>query len=224
MTDYRLFPEEQQERIIEIVQDMLPPEADLALLSYTGGRAFGWGNDRHDIDVHGFFASEEWPVRKLHADPEIFDTTVTNIKSLTDPEIRTRRWKNYYDKSKPIYVHPDFDYQGDFMDKVEKEHIEHVYPYDLKLQTSRLENSFTPRNALHTYKELLIPLHFLETGEVESDVTVINDEGQWYLDGLRDCVRVYRDDASIELSEGEIWGEIDDLWDRLDAHMEDDDA
>lgn len=220
MTDYRLFPEERQERIIEIVQEMLPEEADLALLSYTGGRAFGWGHDRHDIDVHGFFASEEWPVRKVHADPEIFDTTLTNIKSLTDPQIRTRRWKNYYDKSKPIYIHPDFAYHEDFMDNVQKTHIEHVWPYDLELQKSRLENSFTPRNALHTYKELLIPLHFLETGEIESDVTVINEERG--LDGLNDAVRIYRDGATIELDDEQVWSEIDNLWQQLEQHMEED--
>lgn len=220
MHTYRTFDEERQQEAIDLAKELVPEDAEVALLSFTGGRAFGWGHENHDIDVHGFFAKEDW-FFKCHSQLERFDMTLTNIESLSDPEIRLRRWKQYYDKSNPIYIHDDFDFEGDFISKCSPEKVSHIFPFDVKLQKSRMDLQFRARSALHTYKELMIAHYYLEQSEIETNIVdVINEHPDYQYEGLNQCVRKYRDRENIELDEELIRSEIDEMFDRVGQSLE----
>ena len=215
MYSYPTLTEEEQEEVIELQKDLLPDDAELVLLSFTGGRAFGWGHDKHDIDVHGFFAKPDW-YYKCHSQLQGIDMTVTNIQSIEDPNIRWRRWKQFYDKSNPIYVHDDFDFEEDFISECTPEHVKNIFPFDLDLQFARMENQFIARSALHTYKEMMIPHYFLEEGIIETNIVdEINENEQYDYPGLRQCVRKYKDREDIDLDEELIKSELREMRERL---------
>jgi hypothetical protein len=216
MNTLRTFDEEDQQTAIDWVRDMLPEDVDLAMLSFTGGRAFGWGGENTDIDLRGFVAKEDW-FNTLHGNPKMFDINLVNIESIEEPDIRYYRWKQYYDCSNPIYIHEDFDYYEDFIDHCEVEHIHHIYPYDLEVQIGRMDADFNARNSLHTYKEIMIPLYYIYTGEIESDVTQINEHEKFGLDGLMQCVENYGPygGQAKNIDEALVREEIDELAETL---------
>lgn len=216
---YSGISEEEAEVTVQTVKEILPDDAELALLSFTGGRAFGWGNDHHDIDAHGLFVKEDW-FRQCHTDRNGRDITVRNMDSFEDPRLETQRFKKYYDYSKPLFVHDEFDFEG-YMNTLEPSTIYHVFPYDIQLQLSRFEKAVSDRNALHSYKEMLIPLHFLRTGEIESNIVEnINPKPAYQYEWLDKCAESYKyPESNIDLDEDEIWEELDDIWDRLEEAM-----
>lgn len=217
MTEYRLLDDETANDAVETVQSLLPDEAELALLSYTGGRAFGWGSDRHDYDFHGYIVNPGW-FRKVHTDKGKYDITVRNIDAFEPPERTwpTHRFKQFYDKSNPIHIHEKFDYD-EFMGQLEPSTIQNVYPHSIGSQMSRLEHNFSARTALHSYKEILIPLHYLRTGEVESNVV---DNIDHDLPGMDACVSRYRDREAVDLPETLIHEELETLFDALGSELE----
>ncbi len=194
--DLRDFPLERQEDAIQVMEEALPDEGELALLSYTGGKAFGWGIDtKTDWDAKGFFVYPDW-FYKCHVGGNIslgmggYDMTIFNITSFEDPRIRYRRWKLYYDCAQPFYIHDEFDYWSDFMDHVKPETIEHIYPHELQREQFRMELEMTGRSVSHCYKEHMIPLYFLETGKIESDCIKINKHFDF--DGFKQACEAYR--------------------------------
>lgn len=182
-----MFPEEKQEEAIEMIQERLPSEARLLHLSYTGGRAFGWGPENTDIDLRGFYELDDW-FTKCHISNNPFDGTLRNVYDADNPDLFWQRFKMYYDWSKPFYLHDDWDYNA-FMSRLNPSRVKHVYPHSTDMQISRMEKNFQARSACHTYKELLIPLHYLRTGEVESNINKLldkNDYGVQYYWDARD--------------------------------------
>lgn len=219
MNTYRTFSEEEQEDAIKLARGLIPDDAELVLLSFTGGRAFGWGHERHDIDVHGFFVKEDW-FFKCHSMLDGFDMTLTNVKSVDNPDIRWKRWKQYYDKSNPIYVHDDFDFWEDFMSKCKPEYVKTIFPYDLELQMARMDLQFRARSALHTYKEMMIAHNYLENQEIETNIVDnINEKPSYQYEGLKQCATKYRDRENIDLDESLIRGELDEMYDRLEESL-----
>lgn len=216
MNTYRLFPEERQQAAIDNALDTLPDHVELAQLSFTGSRAFGWGDEQSDIDLRGFIVGEDW-FNKCHGNfGTNFDMTLKNIRSMSEPDIPYQRWKVYYDNSNPIYIHDDFDYE-DFISTVSTQHIHHVYPYDLKVQMGRMDSRFSARNCLHTYKELMIPLHFIHNNHIETNIVAINEFPQFQLEGVDICVKHYdtMGGGVGELPEDLIRREINELFDEL---------
>jgi hypothetical protein len=210
----RTLDEETKKRAIETAKNRLPEGAELVLLSFTGGRAFGWGGTHHDIDVHGFFAYDRDWFFKCHGMGDGFDMTLQNVYSVSEPEIRWGRWKQYYDKSNPIYTHEDFDFEKDFIDKCKPEYVENIFPYDLHLQFSRMEVDFQIRSALHTYKEMMIPLYFLREGIIETDiVNIINKHPDFQYEELNKCALKYsREDPNAEPKEAKVKKELEELY------------
>lgn len=213
MYSYPTLKKEEEEEIVKTAKELIPDEAKLVLLSFTGGRAFGWGGDHHDIDVHGFFAYEDW-FFKCHSRKGGFDMTLQNIESIEEPHLRWGRWKQYYDKSNPIYTHDDFGFEKDFINKCKLEYVKNIFPYDLHLQFSRLDVDFSIRSALHTYKEMLIPLYYFYTGEIESDViNIINEHPDFQWEELNNCALKYsREDTSVTISEEKVWKELEEIY------------
>lgn len=221
MYSYPTLTEEDKKKAEEDAKEMLPEGAELVLLSFTGGRAFGWGGKHHDIDVHGFFAYKRDWFFKCHSSRDRFDMTLQNVYDVEEPELRWGRWKQYYDKSNPIYTHEDFDFEEDFINKCEKSYVQNIFPYDLNLQFSRLDVNFSIRSALHTYKEMLIPIYYIEQDEVEADViNVINEHPDFQYEELNKCALKYsREEPSANPDEEEIWEELEELYGRLADHM-----
>lgn len=213
MNTYRIFPEEKQEKAVEIGKKLVPEGGELVLLSYTGGRAFGWGMEYHDWDVHGWFAKPEGVYHKIHAAENGFDLTIRNIEDVEDPDIRYDRWKKYYDLSNPIYIHDDFDYQ-DYYNHLEPEIISQIYPFDVRLQIARMEHQFHARSVLHTYKEMLIPLNYLYYDEIETNVLEINKKPRFQFDGVVKADEAYSRHSNVDIKEYKdlVWDEIQELF------------
>lgn len=225
MTDYdhRLFPKTHRERALEIARNRLPDRAELAIVSHTGGRAFGWGTDKHDWDVHGFFVCDDW-FRQVHSDKESYDMTLRNIDSFERPRWETRRFKQFYDKGgAPIFINEKFDYEGWF-EELTPETVLNVFPHATQLQLDRLHSQFNVRSACHTYKELMIPLHFLLNGDIEPNVVhKVNPHDDFQYDGLDACAECYGTNLDLQddfdYTEEMVWGEIHELWDRLEQQL-----
>ena len=86
--------------------------------------------------------------------------------------------------------------------------------YDLHLQFSRLDVDFSIRSALHTYKEMLIPLYFLREREIETDiVNVINEHADFQYEELSKCALKYsREDTSVTISQDAVWDELKEIY------------
>jgi hypothetical protein len=215
MYSYPTLSDEKKQEAVDEAKEMLPEEAELVLLSFTGGRAFGWGGKHHDVDMHGFFAYDsDWFFKCHSMGDNHIDMTLQNITSVEEPELRWGRWKQYYDKSNPVYVHDDFEFEEDFINKCKPEYVQNIFPYDLHLQFSRLDVDFSIRSALHTYKEMLIPLYFLREGEIETDiVNVINEHADFQYEELSKCALKYsREDTSVTISQDAVWDELKEIY------------
>jgi len=217
MTEPHKLDQETVDLALKIANDMIPDDAEVAMLSFTGGRAFGWGHDKHDVDLHGYMVKPGW-FKKVHTDKHNYDLTLFNIEYYDRKEGQwpTHRFKQFYDKSNPVYVNADFDYD-EFMDQLEPSLVENVYPHSIETQIARLETRFRDRTALHSYKELLIPLHYLRTGEIEANVV---DGIDTDLPGMDQCVRSYKHNEDIDIDEQLVYDEIDELFDELGREVD----
>ena len=222
MYSYSTLTDEEKENAISVAKELIPEKAELVLLSFTGGRAFGWGGNHHDIDIHGMFAYDDDWFFKCHSNNNGYDMTLQNVYSVEEPELRWGRWKQYYDKSNPIYTHEEFDFESDFMDKCKPKYIDHIFPHDLHLQFSRYDLQPTIRSALHTYKEMLIPLYYLETGEIESNVIdIINTHPSFRYEELSACGEKYKNRESNEsIDHSKVRGELEEIYWRLAEELD----
>lgn len=222
MYSYPTLNEEDKKKAVEVAKDLIPDDAELVLLSFTGGRAFGWGGEHHDIDIHGMFAYDKEWFFKCHSNTRGFDMTLQNVYNSNSPELRWGRWKQYYDKSNPIYTHEDFDFEEDFIDQCKPEYVQNVFPYDLNLQFARCDINFNTRSSLHTYKEMMIPLYYLITGEIESDiVNVINEHQEFRYEELSKCAEKYKHrESSVDINDNKVREEHEELYHRLREKLE----
>jgi len=155
---------------LQMINDRLHPEATIVLLSLTGSRAFGWGNERYDWDVHGIIAKPKW-WSKVHLGERGYDI---NLNELT-PTLRksTTFWTIYEDLSNPFFIHPDFDFdrwQSFCTMENARNNIGSV-----RYQLAR-HNTYSKdvRTALHTYRIMMVPLHFIDTGSLEINIYKCN--------------------------------------------------
>lgn len=219
--EYDMFSEEQQEQAIAKMEDYLPEDATLLQLSFTGGRAFGWGPENTDIDLRGYFITDDEWFTKCHLGRNPFDCVLRNIHSWDDPDIFFQRWNIYYDWGNQFYEHEEWD-QDWFLSHCSRETVEYAYPHNIRMQVNRMESNFQARSACHSYKEIMIPLHYLRTGEIESNVNVLHEEGDFDLDGLPQAVETYREHHATTqgLDEDMIKGEVYRLFDELGFELE----
>lgn len=202
MTEYHNLTDEQAERAIDKVQRYLPDDAKLLQLSFTGGRAFGWGPDNTDIDMRGYFAKDDWFKTCHVADTkDQHDFTLKNVYDIDNPEIVWRRWKHFYDFSKTVYINEKWDQEW-YMNQVDVDSLTNEYPHSTKMQMNRMFDNFQARSVCHTYKEIMIPLHWLRTGEIESNVVKLSERGEFDVDGLEQAATVYKETNAKHTDEG----------------------
>lgn len=221
MTEYHNLSDEERDRAIEKIQHYLPDDAELLQVSFTGGRAFGWGPDCTDIDLRAYFAKPDW-FRTCHAADagEHHDFSLRNVYDADDPNIIWERWKHYYDFSKTIYEGDNWD-QDWYMNQVSVENVTIEFPHSIESQMHRMRSSFQARSVCHTYKEIMIPLHFLYTGEIESNVVKLSREADHFadIDGLEQAATVYKETNATPTDEGldkeMIMQETEQLFDEL---------
>ena len=98
---------ESSKRIFKTINDLLPEEATILCMGFTGSRMFGWGGENYDIDVRCLFAYKDW-WDTLHLARHNCDTNMEELEHGLN-RIKGNYWTFYQDLSKPFYIHPDFD-------------------------------------------------------------------------------------------------------------------
>lgn len=222
-SDFEELSLKQGEKAVSLIKEKLPEDIELALHCFTGSRAFGWGSDHHDIDFRGFFVGKDW-FDSLHLGEHIkvgsYDMTIQNIESFQEPEIWFDSWNTYVDTTNPIFIHEDFDYD-DFRNHLEPENIVGCYPFNIENQLKKLEIEWTPRTALHSYKEVMYPLNYLWHEDMELNVMKINKREKFRLEGLPPCREAYYnrnpfDESYKEVVDEEVWNLFEKIGEELE--------
>lgn len=217
--EHELLPRDEQKDAVERAKTYLPDDATLLQLSFTGSRAFGWGTERHDIDVRGFFEKEDW-FNKVHAERE-HDLTMINVYDRDDPSLIFRRFKMYYDHRYAFYEHPDFRWEDALKPRLDVDMVSNVYPQSMRSEIMELKAEFQIRTALHCYKEYLIALHYARTGEIEPDiVNRVNERDEYQLEGLQACAEWYSE-HEVEPDHDMVIEELESLDDQLEDELVD---
>lgn len=177
-------------KVYELVRGRLPERGKVLLLTFTGSRMFGWGGERYDIDARGIVACNDW-WSDVHHGERLYDCTVENLPHALRRV--TKYWTFQEDLSEVFYCHPDFDV-ATMKTFTTAEQIK-FHMGSIKLQIGRLRVHQNPRTALHSYRVVLVPQNFLDTGEVVIDTLEIADGRYEQLGLLRDIYlhRINRD-------------------------------
>jgi len=200
-------------RAYNIVKEILPERGKILCLSLTGSRAFGWGSKYYDIDVRGIIACKDyWDT--MHVGKDHFDI---NIEELTHVfgSVEYRYWCLFEDLSNPFYIDPDFDYQG-LMSLCTAENVKRSL-YSIDVQLKRLEVFKTIRTALHCYRVLMVPLHFLRTGKIVTNVLKINEE--YNFSQLKRMSDLYKERKTASINWNEVHKNLSDLRSELEEEL-----
>jgi predicted nucleotidyltransferase len=159
-------------RVIEKIKMKLPSEGRILVLSLTGSRAFGWGGEGYDYDVHGIFVAKNY-WEYVHTGEEGFDINLWEFSQIW-PLIEEQSFEAFMNFSNPFYIHPKFDYRG-FMRLCTAEAVKRKR-YDIEHQVREFEATKNPRAALHSYRILMVPIYFLKKKKFELNIFKINNK------------------------------------------------
>lgn len=185
------YSEEKLEESRRLAQRILPPGAEVLFLSLTGSRAFGWADDRYDYDIHGVFrhpggsceGGGYWD--HVHAGLSGIDLNLWELDHAF-MDIRMQHFSFFQNMSNPFYVRGGFDHKG-MMGLCTLRAVKGKAS-DVKIQIYRFKESGDPRSALHSYRILLVPINFIERGEMELDVMKLSERyGVGMPPKLREC-------------------------------------
>ena len=157
-----------KENILKIIRDLLPQNGTILCLSFTGSRAFGWASENYDIDIRGVVACKDW-WNYVHWGRHLYDINVDEMWAIFKG---IKSWSLFANLCNAFYVDPDFDYK-EFMSLCSSENTRDNLG-NIVYQKQKLEYDKSPRTGLHTYREIMAPLHFLKTRKVEIDLMEIN--------------------------------------------------
>lgn len=207
------WKEEHAPKIYQLVRDRLPERGEILLLTYTGSRMFGWGGDHYDIDCRGIITCPNW-WSDVHHGERLYDCTVENI--LHALRRVPTYWTFHEDLSEGFYAHKHFDHKT-MKSFCCSKHVEH-HLHSIKLQISRLTVQQSVRTALHSYRLLLVPLNFLDTGEVVIDALKVNEE---HFDGRYEQLLLLRDRYLYRINHELDWDVINNDHKKLLKRLED---
>jgi predicted nucleotidyltransferase len=155
----RELNKETAERVLQLIKSRLPNYSEVLVLSLTGSRAFGWGDERYDYDVHGIFAAKDyWDY--VHLGKEGFDINLWELGHVWS-DIYYQHFEFFMNLSNPFYIHPKFNFKS-LMNFCKTQAV-HNIKEDILRQIHEFEITRSPRSALHSYRMLMIAIHFLKT-------------------------------------------------------------
>jgi len=196
-----------------IVSEILPERGKILCLSLTGSRAFGWGSKYYDVDVKGIIACKDyWDT--MHIGKEKFDINIEELSHVFG-SIEYKYWCLFEDLSNPFYIDPNFDYQG-MMSLCTAENVKRSL-YSIDLQIKRLDIFKSIRTALHCYRVLMVPLHFLRTGKIVSNVLTINK--QYNFTQLKRMCDLYKERKTAPINWDEVQRNLSDLRVELEEEL-----
>ena len=139
-------------------------------LSFTGSRAFGWGGNITDYDIHGIFAKKDyWDW--VHIGRKGLDINLYELDYLFGYFPKYLSFEFFQNTmGNPIYLDPQFDYKG--LSSLCNASL--CYPNTLEIKKLRL--SFNPRAALHCYRGLMVQIYFLKNRKFELNIFKINKQ------------------------------------------------
>jgi hypothetical protein len=206
-----ILSEIDKENVFKIVRSLIPKNADILCLSFTGSRAFGWGSENFDIDIRGVISCKDW-WNYVHWGRKLYDINIDEMWALFKG---IKSWSLFSNLSNPIYIHPDFDYR-EFMNICCSENTRDNLG-NIIYQKQRLQYDPSPRTGLHTYREIMAPLHFLKTRKLEIDLMEINKEyGLQEINKMRDLYVLRTGDV---INWERVWEDIKNLETELEKEM-----
>lgn len=163
--EFDQLPLETQQAVVDRVRSLLPERAKILILSHTGSRAFGWGAECYDIDVRGVvYCKDHWDTFhdgwKWDVNLEIFSHFLQGL--------RYHYWTIFEDLANPFYLHEGWD-QEEYMKLCTAANVAN-HLYSIRTQIAQVTLGESVRTALHAYRLLLSPIHFLRTGVVEINI------------------------------------------------------
>jgi len=171
-----------KDEVTQIINEILPENSQILLLSLTGSRAFGWAGDNMDYDVHGIFLCPnywDW----VHLGKKAYDINLYEFTHILS-DMQYQHFTTFMNLSNPFHIHPKFDF-----DKLLSFCTPLAAKYkgeDIKSQINRFDNDNSPRTALHAYRIMMVPLHFLESRKFELNIFKLNESyGFKELDSLK---------------------------------------
>jgi len=178
--------------------------ARILILSHTGSRAFGWGDERFDVDVHGVFALKGyWDY--VHSGEEGTDLNLHEMEHLVWIVLYYKSGEGVTNLFNPVYLDPGFK----FSEMLELVNEEFFRGETVEHELFRLHQYFHPRTALHAYRVMLVPIHFLVTRKPELNVFRISEALGLGLRGIEMCREAYLSGKNLSEEGREIvWGEL----------------
>ena len=139
-------------------------------LSLTGSRAFGWGGDITDYDIHGIFAKKDyWDW--VHIGREGLDINLRELDYISSHFPKYFSFEFFQNTlGNPIYLDSQFDYNG--LSSL----CNASFCYPNTVETKRLRLDFNPRAALHCYRGLMVQIYFLKNRKFELNIFKINKQ------------------------------------------------
>ena len=202
-----LLPFETQEEILEREKEILPDNAEILLLSFTGSRAFGWGSKSYDIDIRlvAYIPGEYWDT--FH-DGKYWDVNGETFKHFKNC-VKRNYWTTFEDMYYAFYLHPSWDHD-EFLSLCSIKNVKH-HLFTIRTQVVKAKMTRDTRTALHAYRLTMSPLHFLRTGELMPNVRNINYLSD-YVDILADAYAIHR---SPDVDWDSVIAELDFLYEEL---------
>jgi len=178
--------EKRKDEIIAMIEELLPPDAKIILLSHTGSRAFGWSWYNYDFDIHGIYKrTNYWDF--VHLGRSYYDINLYELAHIIDMDIPRKHSDVLMNMLNPFYLDDDFPFD-DFI-KVTIPSFLDIRP--IIQQIERFKFDLLPRSALHAYRLILVPLYLLLKGKPKLNVFIIAKELSLELRGLILCRNRY---------------------------------
>ncbi len=200
-------------------EERFPKGGKVLWLSLTGSRAFGWGEEKFDYDVHGVYYVDGEYFDYIHYGSSIagmpVDLNLRSIGGLLMMGFFHPSFEAIMNVSNPVWI-------GDreAWERFERDIIGNInelffWRSSVDFQLGWLRSKFHPRTALHTYRVLLQPLYWKEKKKVKMNIFEIVDELGLDIKGHVICKEAYNKDKHVsEKDQGLVWREIEYL-DRL---------
>lgn len=210
------WKDEHGPKVKELIKSLIPDDAHILVLSFTGSRMFGWGGEHYDIDVRGIVGAKNWWSDAHHGE-RLYDVTIENL--LHAMRRASSYWTFFEDISNPFYIHPDFEYD-EMMTFCTAQNVKN-HMGTIRYQRAQLNTYQAVRTALHTYRLLMTPLYFLKEGKINVNMLEVNKEPEFGFKQLEWLKDVYLHRISRPLDWPEIYRTLDELQVRLEGVLED---